>query len=134
MKAQGRLATCLTVCILSWASYAAADDISSKLTNQSKQNGSDGYYLVQEKVIGENDCVKVDGNKKLNPGDSANLKIKEDCKWGVVQYKIFNVTDDKEVGTLGHSFRDGVFNVEIVSECKGSDCAFTGLTPSQNKK
>jgi hypothetical protein len=134
MKGQSLLATSLLISTLSCASIAMADDVSSKLTNQSKQNGSEGYYLVQEKVISEDECVKVEGNKRLNPGDSARLKIKDDdCKWGVVQYKIFTVSGDKEVGKLGHSFRDGNFSVEIVSECKGSDCSFTGLTSEQNK-
>lgn len=114
-------------------SYAIAADMSSKLTNQSKQNGSAGYYLVQDKIIGENDCVKVEGNAKLNPGDSAELKIKVGCKWGVVRYKILNISDNKEMGYLKHSFNDGEFSVDITSACKDGECNFYGLTPEQVK-
>lgn len=120
--------------IIALPTYALADDdMVSKLTNQSKQSGGEGYYLVQDKIIGENDCVKVDGPSKLNPGDSAKLKIKEDCKWGVVRYKIFNMTDNKEMGYLKHSFNDGEFSIDITSACKGGECSFNGLTAEQNK-
>ncbi len=113
--------------------YAMADDMNSKLTNQSGKNGSPGFYLVLDKTISENDCVKVDGNAKLNPGDSAQLKIKQGCKWGVVRYKIFNLTDNKEMGYLKHSYNDGDFSIDISSVCKGGECGFYELSADQNK-
>lgn len=113
--------------------YAMAEDLSSTLTNQSTQNGSTGFYLVQDKIIGENDCVKVEGNAKLNPNDSAQLKIKQGCKWGVVRYKIFDISSHKDMGYLKHSFNDGNFNIDITSICKSGECNFYGLNPEQNK-
>jgi hypothetical protein len=134
MKLGNIAVTALVASTILLPSYAVAGDINSKLTNQSKENGSDGYYLVQETIIGENGCVKVEGDKKLNPGDSAQLKIKEGCKWGVVRYKIYNVLDNKEIGKLGHSFHDGNFTTEIIGTCKGNDCSFTGITAEQSCK
>lgn len=115
------------------STYAMANDLSSTLTNQSAQNGAAGFYLVQDKIIGENDCVKVEGNTKLNPNDSVQLKIKQGCKWGVVRYKIFDISNNKEMGYLKHSFNDGDFNIDITSTCKNGDCSFYGLNPEQNK-
>lgn len=123
--------TCASIMVL--PTYAIAADMSSKLTNQSKQNAETGYYLVQDKIIAENDCVKVDGNAKLNPGDSAQLTIKKDCKWGVVRYKIMNINDNKEMGYLKHSYNDGDFSIDIMSVCKGGECNFFGLTADQIK-
>lgn len=133
MKIGKILLTSLVSSTISLSPCVMADDLSSKLSNQSKQNAAAGYYLVQDTVIGENDCVKVEGNKKLNPGDSAQLKIKDGCKWGVARYTIYNVSDDKEIGKLGHSFHDGNFTIEIISTCKGNECSFTGLTPEQKQ-
>lgn len=111
----------------------ANDNFSSNLVNQSKHNGSEGFYLVQDKILGENDCVTVKGNKKINPGDSAQLTIKKDCSWGVVRYKIFSVKDNKDIGYLGHSFHDGNFSIDITSLCKGSECNFYDLNPDQKR-
>lgn len=119
--------------ILALPTSAIATDMSSKLTNQSAQNGQAGFYLVQDKIISENDCVKVQGNKKLNPGETAELKIKEGCKWGVVKYKIVNMSDNKEMGYLKHSYNEGEFSIDIMSACKGGDCNFYGLNAEQNK-
>lgn len=133
MKLFNKLPYVLLASALLLPTSAMAADMSSKLTNQSKQNGSEGYSLVQDKIIGENDCVKVEGNAKLNPGDGAELKIKDGCKWGVVRYKIVNISDSKEMGYLKHSFNDGEFSIDITSVCKDGACNFSGLTPEQNK-
>lgn len=133
MKLFNRVHWIVLTSVMVLPAYAMADDMSSKLTNQSKQNGSTGFYLVQDKIIGENDCVKVDGEAKLNPGDSAQLKIKDGCKWGVVRYKIVNMSDNKEMGYLKHSFNDGEFSIDITSVCKGGECNFYGLNADQNK-
>lgn len=116
------------------ASLMAADNQSSKLNNQSGQNGSKAFYLVQEKILGEGDCVQVVGNKKINPGESAQLNIKKDCTWGVARYKIYSAQDNKEIGYLGHSFHDGNFSIDITSQCKGSECNFFDLNPDQERK
>lgn len=114
--------------------YAIADDnLSSTLTNRSKQSGSEGYTLVQEKTWGEKDCVKVEGSEKLNPGDSNKLKIKKGCDWGGVGYKIVAVKDNQEVGRLGHSFHGGDFSIDITADCKGTECNFYDLNPVQNR-
>lgn len=133
MKSFNLLKSFILISTLGIPAYGIADDTSSKLTNQSKQNGANGYYLVREKIIAENNCVNVEGSEKLNPGDSANLKIKPECKWGVVQYKIYNVDDNKEIGKLGHSYHDGNFTIEITSTCEGKDCNFTSLLPEKMK-
>lgn len=124
----------LLTSIITFPAYIMADDnLSSTLVNQSKQNGSDGFYLVQAKIIDENECVTVEGNKKVNPGENAQLKIKKGCNWGVVLYKIFSVKDNKEMGYLGHSFHDGNFSIDVTSICKGSECKFYDLNPEQNR-
>lgn len=133
MSTIARFALLTSISILPAYVMAANDNFTSKLVNQSKLNDSEGYYLVQDKILGENDCVKVDGNKKLNPGDSAQLNIKKECNWGVVRYKIFSVKDNKDMGYLGHSFHDGNFSIDVTSVCKGSECSFYGLNPEQNR-
>lgn len=134
MKISAIMKSLLFTSIIMFPVYGMADDnMSSKLVNRSKQNGSEGYYLVQDKILGENDCVKVEGNKKLNPGDSAQLNINKECKWGVVVYKIFSMKENKEMGYLGHSFHDGDFSIDITALCKGSECSFYDLNPAQSR-
>lgn len=112
----------------------AADNFSSTFNNKSKQNANDGFYLVRDKAWAEEGCILDKGKDKINPGENSTLKIKQECAWGVITYKVFNVKDNKEVGNLGHSFRDGKFYIEVSAPCNGSECNFYDLNPNQNRK
>ena len=107
-----------------------ADFYTSKLSNNSKT--ADGYYLVQDKIWSEKGCVVDTGKDKLNPGDTATLKIKKDCKWGVVKYQIHKMKDDASMGFLAHSFHDGEFSLEITKKCSNNNCIFRDLSLEQN--
>lgn len=113
--------------------YAFAADKTSDLKNQS--DPKTGYYLVQDKIWAKNGCVitPAAGNKKINPGDTDTLKVKDGCKWGVVTYNIFQVSDSKKVGEMAHSYRDGSFNIDIKADCSGDACTFYDLNPQQNR-
>jgi len=114
--------------------YATASDFyTSDLNNNSKTAKSAGYYLVQDKVWSENGCVADSGKDKLNPGDTTTLKIKKECKWGGVRYKIQTVKDNTSMGFLSHSFHDGTFSLEVTANCNNNKCVFRDLSPEQNR-
>jgi hypothetical protein len=114
--------------------YASAANVyTSELSNHSKTEKSAGYYLVQDKVWSENGCVADSGKEKLNPGDMTTLKIKKDCKWGGVRYKIHQVKGDATKGYLAHSFHDGTFTIEITENCNNNNCEFRDLSPEQDR-
>lgn len=113
---------------------AAEEANSSTLNNKTTQNDPDGFYLVQDKVWGENGCVIDSGKKQINPGESNILKIKNGCTWGGIRYKIVKVSTKADMGYLGHSFRDGSFTIDITEPCTGSECNFYDLSPQQNRQ
>ena len=134
MRSGLKLMLCIGGLLLPSCVLAADETISSKLTNQSKQQDTGGYYLEQVKVYAENDCVKDSGSKKINPGESTVLTVKKGCIWGGVRYKIINVDTKKEMGSLSHNYRDGAFSIEVSAPCTGTDCNFYDLSPVQDRK
>lgn len=110
----------------------AADSYTSILKN--KSDPKNGYYLVQTLIYGEK-CIQTPqkGVNKIIPGESTLLKMKKDCTWGGVRYKIYTVSNNKNVGTLSHNFRDGKFNIEIAVDCHGTECNFYDLNPNQQR-
>jgi hypothetical protein len=96
----------------------------SELKNQSNQK--DGYYLVQENIWTKKGCVEEpkEGKQKVMPGESAKLKMKEGCKWGVVKYEVFKMSDHKKVGDIAHTYRGGKFFIEMQKTCEGNTCNF----------
>lgn len=113
--------------------YALADNSTSTLNNQS--DSKTGYYLVQDWIWGNQGCVIAPtvGMTKIQPGQSAQLTVKEGCKWGGVRYKIFNVANNQEIGSLSHSFHNGSFSIDVSAPCSGSTCVFRDLDPQQNR-
>ena len=110
---------------------AFADDFyTSELSNNSSK--TDGYYLVQDSVWSEKGCVADSGAKRLNPGETTTLKIKKDCKWGVVKYQIHKVQGGAAMGYLAHSFHGKNFSLEITAACKNK-CVFRDLNPEQGR-
>lgn len=109
---------------------AAADNITSKLTNKSNENNGPNYTLVQDKTLGEGGCVVDAGSKKVAPGESTTLTIKNGCTWGVVVYKVMK-GDNSEVAQLSHSYRDGNFSIQVNAKCQDKDCVFYDLNPQQ---
>jgi hypothetical protein len=125
----------LLIAMMSSTNALAADDVvSSKLNNLSKTKDSEGYYLVQDKVWSEYDCITDSGNKKINPNETSVLKVKKECKWAGIRYKIFKVTNNEDMGFLAHSYRDGTFSIEVTSPCNGDECNFYDLSPEQTRK
>lgn len=113
--------------------YALADNSSATLNNQS--DAKTGYNLVQDWIWGETGCVIAPtvGKTVIHPGQSAQLTIKDGCKWGGVRYKIINLANNQEVGMLSHSFHNGSFSIDISAPCSGTTCNFHDLNPSQNR-
>ena len=109
------------------------DNYSSTLDNKSKQKANDGYYLIQDKTWSEEGCILDKGKQRINPGDSNVLTIKKGCTWGGIRYKVFSVSNDKYMGFLAHSFREGNFSLEITAPCNGSECIFYDLNPEQDR-
>lgn len=136
MQKLGKIRSLLSILLLTITTpFASADDnISSTLNNKSKQNGSEGFYLVQDKAWSEEGCILDKGKSQINPGESSVLKIKQGCTWAAVRYKITDVTNSKDMGFLGHSFRDGNFAIDISAPCNGNECNFYDLNPEQNRK
>lgn len=100
--------------IISAYSFTAENYYSSKLHNQSKQSGAEGYYLIKDKVWSEHGgCIVDSGSKKVNPGESTSLKINKECTSGGVEYKVFNLINHEIVGYLLHNFHNGSFSMEI---------------------
>lgn len=114
--------------------FSADETYNSVLNNLTKPESPESYYLVKDTVWGEKECVVDSGEKKIKPGESTLLKIKKECKWGGVRYKIFKASNDQNMGYLGHSFREGSFSIDITAPCKGSDCNFYDLNPNQRKR
>ena len=124
----------LVVSSLLLSSFAFGDDnYSSTLNNKSKQKESAGYYLIQDKTWSEEDCILDKGKQRINPGESSVLTIKKGCTWGGIRYKIFSVDNDKSMGFLAHSFREGSFSLEITASCNGGECTFYDLNPEQDR-
>ncbi len=101
------------------------------LTLKNQSDSSKGYYLVQDKTLGEPGCVNYLGNKEIKPGESTSFEIKKDCKWGVVIFKIFSLANKEYIGDLGQAYRDGKVIINISSKCKNNDCTFKDLNPQQ---
>lgn len=116
----------------------ASDDIySSRLVNQSKHSGSNGYRLVKTKEWPKTGCIIDSGKQILNPGESTELKIKKskECNESGIGYSIYKVEDTKNehlLGYISHRLGDGKFSVQISRFCEGNDCLFTGLNPAQD--
>ena len=101
--------------------FATENYYSSRLRNQSKQSGSEGYYLIKDKVWSEHGgCVIDSGSKQLNPGESTSLKINKKCMSGGVQYQIFSLVNHEFAGYLSHHFHDGSFSMEIRQLANGT--------------
>lgn len=133
MKFNHTLQSIIGLLFLINPAFAMGDEnFSSKLNNKSKQNGNDGYYLVKDTEWGNN-CVIDSGKDRINPGDVNTLIIKKGCQWGGVRYNVFTVTGNSNIGSLGHSFHNGKFSIEISAPCDGTDCNFVNINPLQNK-
>ncbi len=130
---KAKLLLIISALLLPIYGFAADTNFSSTLNNQSKQNDPNGFSLVQAKVWSENGCVLNSGSKKINPGESTVLEIKQGCMWGGVSYKIISIKDNKDMGYLAHSFRNGSFSIEIKAPCKDSVCNFYDLNPQQDR-
>lgn len=109
------------------------DNYSSTLANKSTQKNNEGYYLVQEQAWSEEGCILEKGKQRINPGESSVLTIKKGCIWGGIRYKVFNMANDKYMGFLSHSFREGTFSLEITAPCNGKECIFYDLNPEQDR-
>lgn len=121
------LALAIPVC-----SLAAEDVYSSTLSNQTKQNDPDGkgYILEQVAIWGNKGCVITDGKKTIAPGETSVLKIRKDCEWGGIAYKVLK--NNEVIGHVGQSFRNKKFMLETSIPCNGDTCTLTGLTPQSN--
>ena len=110
------------------SAWAATDDfISSKLSNQSK-------HTLKQVATWGNNCIvdKKKLAKTLTPGASTILKVKSDCDWAGVRYKI--IGDKKNLGYVGYAFRNNAFSWDVAKGCKDGECAFTGLPPAKKTK
>lgn len=118
--------------------FAADDDYRSLLVNQSKQPGSTGFKLVKTKMWPNSTCVIDSGKQILNPGESTELKIKnnKECNESGIGYSMYKVEDIKNehlLGYLSHRFADGKFSIQISRFCEGDKCIFTDLNPEQRR-
>lgn len=116
----------------------AEEIYSSKLVNDSKVLGSNGYKLVKTKMWPQSGCILESGKEILYPGESATLKIRkiDQCNESGIGYSIYKMDDQKNVHLLGyasHRLGAGKFSLQISRFCEGKECFFTGLNPEQDQ-
>ena len=129
----------LSVLLLPTCIFAANDEYSSELLNQSNKNNAAGFKLIKTREWPSSGCLMVTGKPIVNPGESTMLKIKKDdtkCEDSGVGYEIYSVADTKKehlLGYLSHRLGAGKFSVQISRFCKSEKCVFTDLNPAQDR-
>ena len=129
-----KLRTPLLVAALAFPILAMADDVNKvTLNNNSKTADSNGgYYLEQDKIWSDPDCVVYRGEKKVMPGSNTSFEMKKSCVWGTVTFKVYKAKSDQYMGTLAYTLRDGKANIEFKKPCKSdSECDFVGIMPGK---
>jgi hypothetical protein len=110
----------------------AAETYNSTLVNQTKQDDPAGKgYTLEQVFVWGNGCVVSEGKKTIEPGESTVLKVRHNCTWAGIKYKM--VQNNETVGYASHSFRDKKFTIEVSQPCKDGACTLTGLPPKDTK-